>query len=130
MIPSHFSYQIHPLFFQQNYCTPPILQDRLDRTNRFRDRAIPIILPSGKNILVNMMFKVSVGYTNLGTRQIQSTLGSRVCLFIAPNANMAGYPTKSNVFIGKSLKRHTFVSRIRSVHVLASYTLKLGDTNL
>ena len=23
MIPSHFSYQIHPFFFQQNYCIPP-----------------------------------------------------------------------------------------------------------
>ena len=66
-----------------------------------RDRTIPIILPSGKNILVNMVFKVNVGYTNLDTRQIQSRLGSRVSLFIAANANMAGYPTKGNVFIGK-----------------------------
>ena len=152
MIPSHFSYQIHPSFFQQNYCTPPkcvalseytdsahievesicsrytngsdagaaqdyfvlpalpvgglpISQDGLDRMKLVRDRTIPIILPSGKNILVNMVFKVSVVYTNLDTRQIQS---SRVCIFIAPNANMGGYPTKGNVFIGK-IKKDTLL---------------------
>ena len=81
-----------------------ISQDRLDRMKLVHDRSIPIILPSGKNILVNMVFKISDGYTNLNTRQIQSRLGSRVCIFIAPNANTAGYPTKSNDFIGKICK--------------------------
>ena len=42
----------------------PISQDRLDRMKLVHDRTIPIILPSGKNILVNMVFKISV----LGTR--------------------------------------------------------------
>ena len=108
----------------------PISQDGLDRMKLVRDRTIPIILPSGKNILVNMMFKVSVGHTNHDTRQIQNRLGTRVCLFIAPNANMAGYPTKGNVFIGKIKKGHTFVSPSRSRDVPASYTLKHGDTKV
>ena len=46
----------------------PIFQDWLDRMKLVRDRTIPIILPIGKNILVNMVFKISVGYTNLNTR--------------------------------------------------------------
>ena len=102
-----------------------ISQDRLDRIKIVRDSTTLIILPSGKNILVNMVFKISVGYTNLDTRQIQSRLLSRVCLFITPNANMAGYPTKHNVFIGKSLK-DTFVSR----NVPASDIIGLGDTKV
>ena len=79
----------------------PIPLDRLDKMKFLPERTIPIILPSRKNILVNMVFKITVGYTNLDTRQIQSRLGSRVCLFIAPNTIMAGYPTKNNVFISK-----------------------------
>ena len=38
-----------------------ISQDRLDRMKLVHDRTIPIILPSGKNILVNIVFKISVG---------------------------------------------------------------------
>ena len=68
----------------------PISQDWLNRMKIVRDRTIPIILPSGKDILADTMFKISVGYTNLGTRQIQCRLGSKVCLFIALNAIMAG----------------------------------------
>ena len=49
-------------------------------------------LPSGKNILVNIVFTINIGYTRLG---------SRVCPGIAPIANMAEYPTKNNMFIGK-----------------------------
>ena len=67
----------------------PISQDWLDRMKLVCDHTIPIILPSGKNILGNMVFQISVGYTNLDTRQIQSRLGSQICLFIAPNANMS-----------------------------------------
>ena len=78
----------------------PISQDWLDRMKLVRDHTIPIILPSGKNILADTMFKIIIGYTNLGTRQIQCRLGSKVCLFIALNASMAGYPTKNNVFFG------------------------------
>ena len=44
----------------------PISQDQL-----VRNRTIPIILPSGKNILVDTMFKIIIGYTNLGMQQIQ-----------------------------------------------------------
>ena len=68
-----------------------ISQDWLDRMKLVRDYTIPIILASGKNILADTMFKISTGYTNLG----------KVCLFIALNASMAGYPTKSHVFFGK-----------------------------
>ena len=78
----------------------PFSQDRFDRMMLVCDHAIPI-LPGEKNILVNMVFKITVGYANLDTRQIQSRLSSRVCLFIVPNAYMAGYPTKKNVFISK-----------------------------
>ena len=40
----------------------PMIEDNLNRT-------IPIILPSGKNILADTMFKITIGYTNLGTRR-------------------------------------------------------------
>ena len=46
-------------------------------------------LPSGKNILVNMVFTINIGYTRLG---------SRVCPVIALIANMAEYPTKQYVY--------------------------------
>ena len=53
---------------QDNFILPalpvgglPISQDRLDRMKLVRDRTVPIILPSGKNVLVNMVFKISVG---------------------------------------------------------------------
>ena len=55
----------------------PALQNEL-----VRDRTTPIILPSGKNILVNIVFKIGVGYTNLETRQIQSSFFSSIYLFI------------------------------------------------
>ena len=45
----------------------PISQDWLDRMKLVRDRT----MPSGKDILVDTMFKIIIGYTNLGTRQIQ-----------------------------------------------------------
>ena len=68
---------------QDNFILPappvgglPIFQDWLDRMKLVHDRTIPISLPSGKNILADTMFKVTVGYTNLGTRQIQGRLGS------------------------------------------------------
>ena len=41
----------------------PISQDWLDRMKLVRDRSIPIILPSGKNILADTIFKISIGYT-------------------------------------------------------------------
>ena len=66
-----------------------------------RNRTIPIILPGGKNILVDTMFKIIIGHTNLDMRQLQGRRGSRVCPFVTSNANMAGYPTKHNVFFGK-----------------------------
>ena len=100
---------------QDNFILPappvgglPISQNWLDKMKLVYDRTIRIILPSGKNILVNMVFKINIqytkpdfrvnrsdiGYTNLDSRKIQSRHGRRVCLFISPNANMAGYPTK------------------------------------
>ena len=71
------------------------------RMKLVRNRTVPIILPRGKNILADTSLKISVGYTNLGMRQIRCILGSRVCPFITPNSNMTGYPTKNNVFFGK-----------------------------
>ena len=122
---------------QDNFILPappvgglPISQDWLERMKLVRDRTIPIIVPSGKNILADTMFKITIGYTNLGTRQIQCKLGSKVCLFIALNAIMAGYPTKKTCLFWQNLKRHTFVSPFQSGDVLASYDVKLGDTKV
>ena len=63
---------------QDNFILPappvgglPISQDWLDRIKLVHDRTVPIILPSGKNILADTMLKITIGYTNLGTRQIQ-----------------------------------------------------------
>ena len=44
----------------------PISQDWLDRMKLVHDRTVPIILPSGKDVLVDTMFKIIIGYTNLG----------------------------------------------------------------
>ena len=60
---------------QENFILPvglPISQDQLDGMKLVRDFTIPIILPSGKNILIFMVFKISVGHTYLDMRQIQS----------------------------------------------------------
>ena len=93
---------------QDNFILPtlsvrglPISPEWLDKMKLVCNCIIPIILPSGKNMLVHFIFKIIIGYTNLGTRQFQSRLGSKDCLFITSNANMAGYPTKNYVFIGK-----------------------------
>ena len=122
---------------QDNFILPappvgglPISQDWLDIMKFVRDRTIPIILPSGKNILADTMYKITIGYANLGTRQIQCRLGSKVCLFIALNASMAGYPTKKLYLFWQNLKRHTFVSPSQSGDVPASYDVKLGDTKV
>ena len=55
---------------QDNFILPappvgglPISQDLFDGMKLVRNRTVPIILPSGKNILVDTMFKISVGYT-------------------------------------------------------------------
>ena len=40
----------------------PISQDRLDRMKPVRNRTIPITLQSGKNILADTMFKISIMY--------------------------------------------------------------------
>ena len=66
----------------------PISQDWLDRMKLVRNCTILVILPSGKDILVDAMFKIIIGYTNFGTRQIQGRLGSWICLFIALNASI------------------------------------------
>ena len=58
---------------QDNFILPappvgglPISQDWLDIMKLVRNRTIPIALPSGKNILADTMFKISIGHTNLG----------------------------------------------------------------
>ena len=65
----------------------PLSQDRLDRMKLVHDRTIPTILPSEKKILVNMVFKIRVGYTNL-------TRGKSK----APNANMSEFVTVTKSF--------------------------------
>ena len=63
---------------QDNFILPappvgglPISKEWRDRMKLVRKCTIPIILPSGKYILVNnMVFKMSTGYTNLDMRQI------------------------------------------------------------
>ena len=55
--------------------TPPvggmtISQDRIDRMKDVRNRTIPITLPSGKNILADTMFKISIVHISLGMRQL------------------------------------------------------------
>ena len=75
---------------QDNFILPalpvgglPISQDRLDRRKLVRDRTIPIILPSGKNILVNMVFKISVVHTNLDTSKSKADVAAE-CVFSLP----------------------------------------------
>ena len=87
---------------QDNFILPappvgelPISQDWLDRTKLGLNRSIPITLPSGKNILADTMFKISIGHTNLC---------SRVCLFVTSNTSMARYSTKNNIYIFKIKK--------------------------
>ena len=43
----------------------PISQDWLDRMKLVQDRTVPIILPRGKDILVDTMFKIIIGYTTI-----------------------------------------------------------------
>ena len=52
----HDTRQFHPS------CTTstPISQDWLHRMKLVRDRSIPLILPSGKNILADTMFKIII----------------------------------------------------------------------
>ena len=83
----------------------PISQDRLDRVKLVCDSISQIILPSGKNILADVMFKIIIGCSNLGTRQIQSRLGSKVCLFIALMPVWLSTHKKSS-FYWQNLKRH------------------------
>ena len=58
----------------------PISHDWLDRMKLVRDRTIPIILPSGKNILADTMFQIITGYTNLGKSKADLTAESAFSL--------------------------------------------------
>ena len=97
---------------QDNFILPappvgrlPIFQDRLVRMKLVRDHNIPFISTSGKNILVNMMFNISIA--NHATRQIQSRLGSRVCLFIAADFLSICRRFKNKSTTKKTQKKHT-----------------------
>ena len=88
----------------------PISQDRLDRMNLVRDHTTPIIF-KWEEYVDYIVFKIR--------------------LFITPN--MAEYPTKNKVFIGKKYNKnttHTFISPSQSRHVPVSYVVKLGDTKM
>ena len=89
---THSLFKIHelvryvwPSMTQDNFILPappvgglPISQDWLNGTKLVPIiRTIPIILPSGKNITVDTMSKIIIGYTSLGMRQIPCRLGSR-----------------------------------------------------
>ena len=86
---------------QDNFILPaprvgglPISQDWLDRMKLVYDHTIPIILPSGKNILADTMFKITIGYTNLGTRQIQCRLDALNTFYLQLYG--IGYVVKDN----------------------------------
>ena len=49
----------------------PISQDQLDRLKLVHNCTTPILLPSGKNILADMMFINSIGYTNMAGYPIE-----------------------------------------------------------
>ena len=96
---------------QDNFILPavpvrglPIFYDWLDTMKFVRNCTIPIILPSRMNILADIMFKLSIGNTNLDTRQIKITLDSRFCLFIIPNA--MGTHKKIMFILAKVKKTH------------------------
>ena len=50
----------------------PISLDWPDRTKLVRDRTIPIILPSGNNILANRMLKLIIGYTKQSRADLEA----------------------------------------------------------
>ena len=61
---------------QDNFILPappvgglPISPDWLDRMKLVCNRTIPIILPSGKNMLADTVFKISIWHINLGIWQ-------------------------------------------------------------
>ena len=86
--------------FKRNFILPAppvggltISQDRLDKMKFVPDCTVPIILPSGKDILTEYRFRISIRYTNVNLWLIQSRLGNIICLFITTDPNMVGYPT-------------------------------------
>ena len=75
----------------------PISQDRLDRMKLVRDSTIPIILPSVKNILAHTMFKIIIGYTNLGTEEIQSAFSlPQMPIWLSNQQNIIAILLKKN----------------------------------
>ena len=59
----------------------PISQDWLDRMKLVQDRTVPIILPSGKDILVDTMFKIIIGYTTILSYALWTLLRVRFDIF-------------------------------------------------
>ena len=108
----------------------PISQDRLDRMKLVRDRTIPVTFPSGKNMLVNMLFKISVGYTNFDTRQIQGRLGTESAFSLPLMPIGLGTQHKNIMSLLIKFKKHIFVSPSQSRDVPGSYTVKPGDTKV
>ena len=101
----------------------PISQGQIHGMKRIRNRTIPITFRSGKNMLLNVMFKTIIGYTNLGTRQVTSRPGSRAVLFITVNSNMACDSTQRKIrSFFDNLNWHTFLSPSQS-----SSIVKPGD---
>ena len=83
----------------------PISQDWLDRTKLVRNRTFPSILPSGKNILVDTMFKISIGYTNLDMRQTGADLAAESALSLPVMPIWLGSQQKILSFLAKFKKR-------------------------
>ena len=88
----------------------PISQDWLDRMKCVRNSTIPIILPSGKNILVDTMFKIK-GTPTLACGNSNTFLAAESALSLPPIPVWLGTQQKIMSLLSK-FKRHTFVSPI------------------
>ena len=135
MIPSYFSYQIHPLVFfskiialhqnagmtQDNFILPalpagglPISQDWLDRMKLVRDRTIPIILPSGKNLYwLIWCLKSVLGTPTLTRGKYKADLAADSGFSLPLMSTWLGTQQKVISLLAK-LKKDTFVSPSRS----------------
>ena len=76
----------------------PISHDWLDRMKLVRNRTIPTILPSGKNILVDTMFKIIIGTPSLACGKSSADLAAESVLSLPLMPVWLGTQQKNNVF--------------------------------
>ena len=84
----------------------PISQDWLDRMKLVRDRTIPVILPNGKDILVDTIFKIIIGYTNRGMRQSKADLAAESAFSLPLMPVWLGTQQKTMSFLAIFKKTH------------------------